>query len=116
MEEEPIANLLIENALEYYENALEAEKKKQFNSAVTLFFKAISALCDCYILNMEGKSVSSHSERFKILRSKYLELYNIIDKDFPFYQDSYKIKLNQEVSTILKDDVKFLFKKLKVGI
>ena len=41
---------------------------------------------------------SNHAERFRILQFRYPEIYKLIDKDFPFYQDSYKSKLNKENS------------------
>ena len=95
---EELQKILKENSLEYYKNALEAEKRKEYNSAVTLFFKAISSLSDLFVLLKEGKMPSNHAERFRILQFRYPEIYRLIDKDFPFYQDSYKSKLNKENS------------------
>lgn len=92
--------VLIGNAKEYTKNALEAYKRREFNTAVTLLFKAISALSDLYIFKNEGRTPSSHKDRFRILESKYPAIYGIIDKDFPFYQDSYKAKLDKETSDI----------------
>ena len=109
-------DILIQNAKEYYKNAIESEKRKQYNSTVTLFFKAISALCDIYILRNEGKMPSNHSERFRILQLKYPKIYKIIDKDFPYYQNSYRARLNKEVSDMFKEDVRELFKILSIGI
>ncbi len=111
-----LKQVLIENAKEYWKNALEAEKRSEFNTAVTLFFKSISALCDVYILEKEGKIPSSHTDRFRILELKYSGIYRIIDKDFPFYQDSYKAKLNKEVSEMLKNDSRKLFEILEIKI
>lgn len=111
---EGLKEILTKNAKEYYNNAIEAEKKRQYNSAVTLFFKALSSLCDLYILTKEGKMPSSHTERFRVLKQKYPEIYRIIDKDFPFYQDSYKARLDKEVSDMLKEDARKLFKILNI--
>lgn len=83
-------NVLINNAKEYWKNALFAEKNKEFNTSVTLFFKTLSALSDVFILRNEGYLPSSHSNRFRILDTKYSDIYGIMDKDFPFYQDSYR--------------------------
>ncbi|MDI6737675.1 MAG: hypothetical protein QME12_04110 [Nanoarchaeota archaeon] len=99
-----LKEILKENAREYYRNALQAEKKGEYNSAVTLFFKAISALCDLYILLKEGRAPSSHADRFRILESSHPS----------FYQDSYKARLNKETSEMLKDDAKRLFELLKI--
>jgi len=103
-------DVLINDAKEYFKNALEAQNKNEFNTAVTLFFKVISALCDLFILRKEGSIPSSHTNRFRILEARYKELYNLIDKDFPFYQESYKTRLTKEVSLILFEDVKKISK------
>ena len=93
---ENIKRIFIENAREYHRNALVAENKSEYNTSVTLYFKAISALCDIYIFIKEGKTPSNHTERFRILELKYPEIYKIIDKDFPFYQDTYRQNLQKK--------------------
>ena len=113
MDEEQI---LFENAKEYWKNALIAEQKKEFNTSVTLFFKTLSALSDIYILRKEKHIPSSHSNRFRILETKYPDIYSILDKDFPFYQDSYKSRLNKEISDVLKEDVQKLSKLLGIEL
>lgn len=106
----PIKNDLISNAKEYFENAFFAQKRKQYNTSVTLFFKTISALADLYIFDKEKRIPSSHSERFRILQKEYPEIYEYLDKNFSFYQDSYRLKLNLEISKILENDCRKLFK------
>jgi len=78
--------------------------RQRNNSAVTLFFKAISAGVDLFILRKEGIVPSSHTNRFRIAQEKYPEIYDILDKDFPFYQDSYTQKMNKEAAEVLKED------------
>lgn len=58
---------LTANTKEYFKNAIEAPKRNEFNTQVTLFFKTLSALGDLNILINEGKMPTSHSERFKTL-------------------------------------------------
>lgn len=97
--------ILFQNVVEYKKNAMRAHEEGDYNTAVTLFFKAMIALADLHILKKEGKTPTSHKNRFRILEERYPEIYRIVDKDFSFYQDSYKSKLDKEVSTILKEDV-----------
>src|SRR3989338_10154693 len=97
--------ILKENSAEYVEFGERALKENRFNSATTLFFKAISAEVDLFILKKEGFVPSSHTQRFRIVQEKYPEIYEIIDKDFPFYQDSYTKKMNKEIVEIFKEDV-----------
>ena len=112
--EDDIKNVLIENAREYYRNGVLAELKKEYNSSVTLFFKCISALADLFVFLKEGKIPSSHTDRFRILELRYQEVYKIVDNDFPFYQGSYRSKLNFETSEMLRQDAEKLFKLLKI--
>ena len=96
--------ILLENFNEYYSVGMEAYAKKKYNSATTLFFKAIAALCDLSIFRKEGTIPSSHASRFRIMEERYKELYRIADRDFPFYQDSYTKKMDKEIATLLKED------------
>ena len=100
--------ILIENFNEYFSLGLEAFNKRKFNSATTLFFKSIAALCDLYILRKEGHIPSSHSNRFRILEEKFPNVYKIADRDFPFYQESYTKKMDEESARLLKEDAESL--------
>lgn len=96
--------ILNENFKEYFELAEQAFKSEKYNSAVTLFFKAMSAAVDLFILKKEGFVPSSHTDRFRIVEQKYSEIYDILDRDFPFYQDSYTNKMDKEAAEVLKKD------------
>ena len=96
--------ILLENFNEYYTQGLSAFKKAKYNTATTLFFKAIAALCDLFILRNEGHIPSSHTARFRILEEKYKEIYHIADRDFPFYQESYTKRMDRESAELLKED------------
>jgi hypothetical protein len=111
-----ITNDLISNAKEYFKNAFFAQKRKQYHTSVTLFFKSLSALADLHILINEKKIPSSHTERFRILEKKYPEIYDCLDKNFPFYQDSYNTKLNLETSKIFENDCRKIFKIIEIKI
>lgn len=107
-------DILIENFKEYFDLGLEAFKKSKFNSASTLFFKAIVALCDLYILRKDEIIPSSHANRFRILEEKHPEIYKIVDRDFPFYQDSYTKKMDKESAELLKKDAESIKKTLGI--
>ena len=98
--------ILQENFTEYFEYAEKALKNAKYNSAVTLFFKAISAAADLFILHKEGIVPSSHANRFRIAQEKYSELYEILDKDFPFYPENYTKKMTREAAEVLKEDAR----------
>ena len=102
--------ILLDNFNEYFQLGLRALNEAKFNSATTLFFTAIIALCDLIILQKEGRIPSSHSDRFRTAEEKYLEIYAILDRDFPFYQDSYTKKMDKESAELLKYDIEKLKK------
>ncbi len=98
--------ILTENFAEYFDGGKTASKEKKYNTAVTLFFKSISAATDLFLLKKIGSIPSSHSNRFAVLREKYPEIYDILDRDFPFYQDSYTKKMDLEAADLLEEDAK----------
>ena len=115
-ENTPQDNILLSNILEYFNAALKHKHSKKYNSAVTLFFKAIAALGDLFLLRNEKKIPNSHTKRFLILKNKYQEIYLILDRDFPFYQDSYTNKMNLEETELLENDARELAKKLNLKL
>ncbi len=103
--------ILIENTTEYLESGKDALQKKHYNVAVTLFFKAICASADLFLFRKESQVPSSHTDGFRITQEKYPWLYDISDKDFPFYQDSYTKKMNKEAAEVLLEDAKRITKR-----
>lgn len=100
--------ILVESAKEYYEMGNIAYKRKSANSAVILYFKTLVALVDLYILQQTNQTPSSHTQRFRITKEKFSQIYNILDKNFPFYQDSYTQKMSLELAEVIKDDIAIL--------
>ncbi len=96
--------ILVDNLVEYAVFADQAYQKKKYNTAVTLYFKKICAAIDLYLLRKSNLVPSSHTDRFRILQEKFPEIYELLDKDFPFYQESYNKRMNREAAKVLKDD------------
>ena len=106
--------ILEKTAREYFESAEDNLKKDRYNSAVVLFFKSLVTFTDLFLLKEIKKTPSSHTERFKITKDKFPEIYNLLDKDFPFYQESYSQIMSKELAEVIKDDTKFVAKKVKI--
>lgn len=100
------------NIKEFYNDGNEALKRSSYNSAASLFFKALAVLADWHLFKQEGFIPKSHTERFRLLEQKYREVYLLLDKDFPSYQDSYNLVLTKEAAEVLKEDVQRLAKKV----
>ena len=107
---------LLENVMEFITEARAAKERGSYNSATTLFFKALAVLIDYHLLKQEGFIPSNHSERFKLLKEKYLILYRILDKDFPLYQNSYRLKMTPSTVEVLENDVNKIASIIKIKI
>jgi hypothetical protein len=101
---------------EYFSSAEDEYKKERYNSAVVLYFKSLVASIDLTILRETGKTPSSHNQRFEIAKNKFKDLYEILDKDFPFYQDSYNIIISKEITEVIKEDAHNIARKLKIEL
>ena len=104
--------ILQSNVAEYLESAGQALKEKKYNVASTLFFKAICAAVDLFLLKEKGTVPSSHTDRFRTAQQYYPWIYDILDRDFPFYQDSYTKKMNLEAVEVLKEDAEAIAKNI----
>jgi len=110
------SEILKKTAKEYFDSAQEEFSKIRYNSSVVLYFKSLVALIDLFILQKTGDTPSSHTERFRIIQNKFKEVYDILDKDFPFYQDSYVHFMTKELAEVIKNDVKIMANKTKVKL
>lgn len=108
--------ILIRNAREYFSDGEYTLEKGSYNSALVLFFKSLVSLIDLYILNQTGNTPSSHTARFSIVRDKFPEVYDILDKDFPFYQNSYVQNISKELTEVVKEDAKLMAEKVEVKL
>ncbi len=110
------AEILEKTAIEYFSSAEENFKKERNNSAVVLYFKCLIALIDLFIFQQLGNTPSSHTDRFRICQEKFPEIYDVLDRDFPFYQNSYFQILSRELAEVIKNDAKIMAEKVKIKL
>jgi len=108
--------ILEKTAKEYFISAEDELRKNRYNSAVVLFFKALVALVDLFILQKTTQTPSSHTSRFKITKTRFPKAYDLLDKDFPFYQDSYVQVMSKELAEVIKNDAKTMAKRTKTEL
>jgi hypothetical protein len=101
-------DILIKTAKEYFNSAEDEFGKKRHNSAVVLYFKSLIALVDLFILQRTGDTPSSHNDRFRITQDNFPEVYDLLDKDFPFYQNSYFQIMSKELAEVVKNDAEIM--------
>lgn len=99
-------DVIKKNLKEYLEIAEYSLSKKKFNTAVTLYYKALVEICDIELLEKVNKLGANHTERFKMLESVSPQLYRIASKLFRFYRDSYNKEISETVAKIMKEEVK----------
>ena len=97
--------IIIKNFEEYLEMAEYAYSKAKYNSAVTLYYKALVELCDLELLNKLNKIGANHTERFQLLESTTPQLYSIASKMFRFYRDSYSKEISSTIAKLVKENV-----------
>jgi hypothetical protein len=108
--------ILEKTAKEYFDSAKEEFNKARYNSSVVLYFKSLIALVDLFILQETGNTPSSHNERFRITQEKFPEVYELLDKDFPFYQNSYFQIMSKELAEVIKNDAEIMAGKTKIKL
>jgi len=98
-------DIIEKNLKEYLEIARYSFGKKKFNSAVTLYYKALVELCDLELLEKANKIGANHTERFELLQRFSPELYKAASKMFRFYRDSYNKEIKEAVANLIKEEV-----------
>lgn len=97
--------IIEKNFKEYKEIAEYSFNKRKFNSAVTLYYKALVELCDIELLRKVNKIGANHTQRFDLLRSASPHLYNIASRLFRFYRDSYSKQISLTIAKLVKKEV-----------
>ncbi len=97
--------IIEKNLKEYLEIAGYSFDKRKFNTAVTLYYKALVELCDLELLDKANKMGSNHTERFELLQKFSPELYNVASKMFRFYRDSYNKEIKETIAKLIKEEV-----------
>jgi hypothetical protein len=91
---------------EFLSGAIDEEAKLRYRLAVTAYFKAMTQLCDLFILQKKGFAPKNHTERFRLLESNYPEIYSSMDNVFSTYQDTYSVKINKDSCLLIKNELK----------
>ncbi len=87
---------LLDNFNEFMDSAEDDIAKERWNSAVSLLFKALLAICDNAIFEKSRILVKNHDDRFRILRINFPEVYDIVDDLFETYTKAYSKRLERE--------------------
>ncbi|MCF7861671.1 hypothetical protein K9M79_05475 [Candidatus Woesearchaeota archaeon] len=98
-------NELEKNFIEEFQAAELLIGNSMTKSALILYSKALFALTDYLILLKYNKLAKNHSERFRILKIKEPQIYNLIDSVWNKYTDSYSKPSNNESVNLYKTTI-----------
>lgn len=77
------ARLMEENIREFSHEAEEAFLNRAYNSAVTLYFKALAVLADWYLYQRTRSVPKNHNERFILLKQHLASTVRALGQDLP---------------------------------
>jgi hypothetical protein len=97
---------LINTFKEEYTGAKEESQKNRLKNSLILYSKSLFALCDIIIFKKFEKLPKNHSERFRILEENFPLIYEIVDKIWSDYRDTYSKSSNKESIESIKDGIK----------
>jgi hypothetical protein len=97
--------IIEKNFKEFIEIAEYSFSRKKFNTAVTLYYKALVELCDLELIRKTGKLGANHTERFEMLERVSPEIYSISSKLFRFYRDLYNKEISETIAKLVKTEV-----------
>lgn len=105
-------DILIKNIKQYLKYARIAHEEEDYNTSLVLFFKTLTAICDLKIFRDKRIIPSNHAHRFRILENEYPAIYKILDRDFPYYTDTYELEIKKETAELVKKDAEKLLKEV----
>ena len=107
---------LIKNVKEFWNSAELVYSAKDYTSATILYFKCLFVALDVVILKGLKMTPKDHSERFRILKESFPELYTVLDKIYPIYRDTYSIRIEKEKCDEVKEHVRKIAEEQKIQL
>lgn len=107
---------LIKNIKQILKSADLVYDNQDYTSATMLYFKAFFITLDYIILKKQGKTPKDHTERFRILEADFPELYELLDRNFPTYRQTYSTTIPKDKCEEIKKDVKETIEKYNIPI
>jgi len=96
---------LKDNINEYSQSAELLFKQGLNNAAFMMYFKTLVVICD-YILWRDLRILpDNHGERFRVLRLRYPDLYEVLSYYFPYYRDTYTKRVDDRILVAIRNDV-----------
>jgi len=101
------------NIEEYFQSAELLFKQGLNNAAFMMYFKTLVAIVDYTLWRDLRILPDNHRERFKLLKLRYPDLYNILGYYFPYYRDTYTKRVDDKLLIAVRSDVFGIKEKIK---
>lgn len=101
------------NIEEYFQSAELLFKQGLNNAAFMMYFKTLVAIADYTLWRDFRVLPDNHRERFRLLRPRYPNLYNVLSHYFPYYRDTYTKRVDDRLLIAVRSDVIGLKEKIE---
>lgn len=91
-------------------------KSKEYTPATILYFKCLFGILDYILFNKLKKTPKDHAERFQMLKANFPQLYEIIDKYYQLYRDTYSLAIDKEKCEEVRNNVSRIIKEQKIPV
>ncbi|MCD6559932.1 hypothetical protein [Palaeococcus sp. (in: euryarchaeotes)] len=93
------------NIGEYFKSAELLFKEGLTNAAFMMYFKTLVTIADYTLWRDLRVLPDNHRERFRLLKPRYPDLYNVLSYYFPYYRDTYTRKVDERLLIAVRSDV-----------
>ena len=97
---------LLDHARTILSSAELVYNQHDYTSATILYFKVLFCALDAMLLRRTGKAPKDHTERFRLLETIDPASYELLDKYFPIYRDTYTTTIDKTTCERVRHDVK----------
>jgi len=78
-------------------------ESKDYTSAAILYFKVIFITLDLLLYRKRKITPKDHTERFRMLEREFPEEYELLDKYFQIYRDTYSLTIDAKTCEEVKN-------------
>jgi len=107
---------LIKNIKNFKNSAEVVYGTRDYTSSTILYFKCLFVVMDLIILQKKGKTPKDHTERFRILKEDFPDLYLFLDKYYPIYRQTYSLLIDKLTCDEVKKNVERIIEEHKISI
>ena len=107
---------LLQNVKTFWKSAELVYGARDYTSATILYFKCLFVLLDYILFRVLKKTPKDHTERFRLLKNYFPDLYTVLDKYFQVYRDTYSLTIEKEKCDEVRNHVSRIIKEQSIQI